>query len=268
MRLRDSLRMSAARLASAALTLLLLAGCATAPPHNPLAIWMPSPNHNARRATLIVLHYTGETSAQRALRTLATRNAGGPVSAHYLVGRDGAIYQLVAEDQRAWHAGASEWGVIADVNSISIGIELDNDGDEAFAQPEIDALLRLLADITTRLQIPHANVVGHADVAPTRKDDPGVWFLWSTLAAHGFGLWYDAGALPDPPSSFDPLLALRLIGYGINDPAAAIVAFHRHYRASDMPTLDAADLRILYNLQGKVLRMTRSAAPAVESSVN
>lgn len=239
-------------------TALLLAGCASAPSHNPLAVWVPSKNYNARQATLIVLHYTGETSVQGALHTLTTRNADGPVSAHYLVGRDGAIYQLVAEDQRAWHAGASEWGAIQDVNSISIGIELDNDGDEVFAQPEIDSLLRLLADITTRLQIPHANIVGHADVAPTRKDDPGVRFPWGELAAHGFGLWYDAGALPDPPPGFDPMLALRTIGYDLGDADAAIVAFHRHYRASDAPALDAADLRILYNLQGKVLRMTRS----------
>ncbi|MEO6968151.1 MAG: N-acetylmuramoyl-L-alanine amidase [Rhodanobacteraceae bacterium] len=253
------------RLIGLACTALLLAGCASAPPHNPLATWVPSSNHNARRATLIVLHYTGETSTQRALHTLTTRNAGGPVSAHYLIGRDGAIYQLVVENQRAWHAGASEWGAIADVNSISIGIELDNDGDEPFAQPEIDSLLKLLTDITTRLQIPRTNIVGHADVAPMRKDDPGVWFPWGELAAHGFGLWYDAGALPDPPPGFDPMLVLRALGYNIGDPGAAIVAFHRHYRANDAPTLDAADKRILYNLQGKVMRMTRSARPEAES---
>lgn len=250
------------------LAAVLLAGCATAPQHNPLAIWVPSPNHNTRRATLIVLHYTGETSVQRALHKLTTRNASGPVSAHYLIGRDGAIYQLVAEDQRAWHAGDSFWAGENDVNSRSIGVELDNNGASPFAQPEIDSLLRLLADITTRLQIPRTDIVGHADVAPTRKDDPGVWFPWSELAAHDFGLWYDAGALPDPPPVFDPMLTLRAIGYDIGDPTAAIVAFHRHYRAGDAPTLDVADLRILYNLQGKVLRMTRSAGLEVESSAN
>ncbi|MEO7149105.1 MAG: N-acetylmuramoyl-L-alanine amidase [Rhodanobacteraceae bacterium] len=253
--------MRVAQFVSLTLTLLLLAGCASAPPHNPLATWAPSPNHNARRATLIVLHYTGEDSVQRALCTLTTRNSDGPVSAHYLIGRAGAIYQLIAEDQRAWHAGASEWDAIADVNSISIGIELDNDGHEPFAQPEIDALLRLLADLTTRLQIPRGNIVGHADVAPTRKGDPGVWFPWGELATHGFGLWYDAGALPDPPPGFDPMLALRVIGYDIGDPTAVIIAFHRHYRASDAPMLDAADLRNLYNLEGKVMRMTRSIVP-------
>lgn len=240
---------------------LLLGGCASAPLHNPLAVWMPSPNYNARRATLIVLHYTGETNAQRALQVLRSRNSGGPVSAHYLIGRDGAIYQLVAEDKRAWHAGDSQWGDSRDINSISIGIELDNDGHEPFAPPQIDALLHLLADITTRLQIPRANIVGHADVAPSRKDDPGVWFPWSELAAHGFGLWYDAGALPDPPPGFDPLAALRLIGYDVGDSAAAIVAFHRHYRAMETPQLDAGDLRILYNLQDKLMRSRQSAMP-------
>lgn len=240
---------------------LSLAGCASVSPHNPLAVWVPSKNYNARQATLIVLHYTREDSAQRALHTLTTRNASGPVSAHYLIGRDGTIYQLVAEDQRAWHAGDSFWAGGDDVNSRSIGIELDNNGASPFAQPEIESLLRLLADITTRLQIPRTNIVGHADVAPTRKDDPGARFPWSELAAHGFGLWYDADPLPDPPPGFDPMVALRLIGYDLSDPIAAIVAYHRHYRAGDAPTLDAADRRILYNLQGKVMRMSGEAPP-------
>lgn len=247
---------------------LLLAGCATAPPHNPLARWAGSPNHNARSATLIVLHYTGEAGVQRALQTLTTRNLQGPVSAHYLIGRDGTIWQLVAEDERAWHAGDSFWAGENDVNSRSIGIELDNDGEEPFAQPEIDALLRLLADITARLQIPRTNIVGHTDVAPTRKDDPGVWFPWGALAEHGFGLWYDAGPLPDPPPGFDPMAALRPIGYDLGDPAAAVIAYHRHYRASDAPTLDAADLRMLHNLQDKLMRATRSAELEIESPVH
>ncbi|HEX7130682.1 MAG TPA: N-acetylmuramoyl-L-alanine amidase [Rhodanobacteraceae bacterium] len=233
----------------------LLAGCAIAPqpPRNPLAIWVPSPNHNARQPTLIVLHFTGEHSVQRALDVLRSRNSAGPVSAHYLIGRDGVIYQLVPETARAWHAGVSQWGNSEDVNSDSIGIELDNDGEEPFAQPQMDSLLRLLVDITTRLDIPRTHVVGHSDVAPTRKDDPGLWFPWSELAARGFGLWYDAGPLPDPPPGFDPIAALRLIGYDVSDPVAAIVAFHRHYRAMAAPQLDAGDLRILWNLQGKLL---------------
>ncbi|MBS0432299.1 MAG: N-acetylmuramoyl-L-alanine amidase [Proteobacteria bacterium] len=252
------------RCLSIVFALLLLAGCVSAPPRNPLAVWVPSGNYNARQASMIVLHYTQEGSAREALDTLRTRNSGGPVSAHYLIGKDGTIYQLVAEDERAWHAGDSQWGVTDDVNSRSIGIELDNNGDEPFAQPEIESLLRLLADITTRLGIPRTSIVGHADIAPTRKDDPGVWFPWDQLAAHGFGLWYDAGALPDPPSGFDPMVALKLVGYDLSDPTAAIVAFHRHYRAGTAPQLDAGDLRILWNLQGKLMRMG-TAAPATQT---
>jgi N-acetylmuramoyl-L-alanine amidase len=243
------------------LGLLLLSGCVGLPSHNPLAVWVPSPNYGPRRATLIVLHYTQQGSVQEALHTLRTGNADGPVSAHYLIGRDGKIYQLVAEARRAWHAGDSFWDGEGDVNSRSIGIEIDNDGQSPFPQPQIDALLKLLADITSRLGIPRTNIVGHADIAPTRKDDPGVWFPWRELAARGFGLWYDPGPLPDPPTGFDPMVALRLIGYDMSDPAAAIVAYHRHFRASTAPALDAGDLRILWNLQGKLMRMGVSAPP-------
>ncbi len=242
--------------------MLLLAGCVSTPLRNPLAVWVPSRNYNARQPSMIVLHYTQEGSAQEALDTLRTRNSGGPVSAHYLIGKDGTIYQLVSEEERAWHAGDSQWGVTDDVNSRSIGIELDNNGSEAFAQPEIDSLLRLLTDITTRRGIPRTAIVGHADIAPTRKDDPGIWFPWSELAAYGFGLWYDPGPLPDPPPGFDPMVALRLIGYDLTDPTAAIVAYHRHYRASTEPQLDAGDLRILWNLQGKLMRMGVAASQA------
>ena len=238
----------------AALAALLLAGCAGMPARNPLAQWVPSPNFDAREPTLIVLHYTQEANAQVALHTLRTKNSGGPVSAHYLVGKDGEIYQLVADGARAWQAGPSFWAGAGDVNSRSIGIEIDNNGAEPFAQSQIDALLKLLADLTTRYPIRPTSIVGHADVAETRKADPGVFFPWRELAAQGFGLWYDADPLPDPPPAFDPLVALRLIGYTVADPTAASVAFHRHFRGNDAGELDARDRKILWYLQGKLLR--------------
>src|SRR5690606_23532967 len=123
--------------------------------------------------TLIVVHATEEGSAEQALHTLRTANSGGPVSSHYLVGRDGAIYQLVDDGDRAWHAGAGHWGTVTDLNSASIGIELDNDGESPFAQAEIDALIRLLDDLCTRLGIPRDAIIAHADLAPDRKRDPG-----------------------------------------------------------------------------------------------
>jgi N-acetylmuramoyl-L-alanine amidase len=224
-----------------------LAACAPAPVRNPIAQWVPSPNHDARRPVLIVIHFTNEQSAAQALHTLSTANSGGPVSSHYLVGNDGRIYQLVADSERAWHAGAGHWGTITDVNSASIGIELDNDGDTPFTQVQIDSLLRLLADLTDRLRIPRTQIIGHEDLAPGRKDDPGPRFPWAQLAQAGFGLW-PQGTLVDPPAAFDPWAALGLIGYPLDNRNATVRSFHHHFRGMDGDTLDQQDLRILYAL--------------------
>ncbi|HEX7815048.1 N-acetylmuramoyl-L-alanine amidase [Dyella sp.] len=228
--------------------LLLLAGCASTPPHNPLARWVPSPNHDVRRPVLIVLHATEQTSARASLDTLRTRNSGGRVSAHYLIGSDGTIYQLVADEERAWHAGAGRWGSITDVNSASLGIELDNDAHSPYPTAQIDSLLRLLDDLTTRWRIPRTQVIGHEDLAPDRKSDPGALFPWQRLADAGYGSWPRI-ALVDPPSGFDPWLALAAIGYPLDHRDAALLAFHRHFRGTEgEETFDAQDLRILYAL--------------------
>ncbi len=232
--------------------LALLAACAPLPPRNPLATWVPSPNHDIRRPVLIVLHFTNQHSVQQSLDTLRSSNSTGPVSAHYLVGADGRIYQLVPDQWRAWQAGPGRWGTITDLNSASIGIELDNDGATPFAQPQIDSLLRLLADLTTRLRIPPTQIIGHEDLAPGRKDDPGPLFPWQQLAAAGFGRW-PQGALVDPPSGFDPWMALGLVGYPLDDRPAAVRAFHHHFRGIEGDTLDDQDLRILYNLAQQIV---------------
>lgn len=231
------------------LALSLLSACGT---RNPLARWVPSPNYGPRTPILVVLHATEQESVGASLLTLRTRNSGGRVSAHYLIGRDGRIYQLVADEHRAWHAGAGSWGTITDVNSASIGIELDNNGTDAFPPAQIDSLLRLLEDLCTRLKIPRHQVIGHADMAPTRKSDPGAQFPWATLAAAGFGRWPPAsGRVAAPRPGFDPLVALRVLGYPMDDVPAAIRAFHRHFRGieSDAATLDMEDVRILHALQ-------------------
>ena len=199
------------------------------------------------------------------LDTLRTGNSGGPVSAHYLIGRDGALYQLVSDDRRAWHAGPGRWGTITDVNSASIGIELDNDGASPFPPAQIAALLRLLDDLCTRLDIPRTQVIAHADMAPTRKRDPGHLFPWRQLAEAGFGRWPDS-LDREPPPGFDPMLALRLLGYVVDDPAAATRAFHLHYRGIDddaMP-LDATDARILFALVAPDKAAQESIAQAAE----
>lgn len=234
-----------------AVLLLSCSGCVRAPAKNPLAEWVRSPNHNARHAILIVLHATEQESAAQSLLTLRTRNRGGPVSAHYLIGRDGRLYQLVADDRRAWHAGPGRWGTITDVNSASIGIELDNNGHDPYAEPQLQTLLKLLEDLCSRLDIPRTQVIGHADMAPTRKQDPGALFPWSRLAAAGFGRW-PAAPMEVPPAAFDATQALRTLGYPMADPPAAIIAFHRHFRGLDSSdgVLDEEDRRILFSLLG------------------
>ena len=151
--------------------------------------WIPSPNQGPRRPTMVVLHYTTNDDAATAIRTLT--NPEREVSAHYLVGRDGRIVQLVDETRRAWHAGASFWAGNRDVNSASIGIELDNNGHEPFPERQIVALLALLGDLRERYAIPAENIVGHSDVALGRKVDPGPQFPWRMLATQGYGRWCD-----------------------------------------------------------------------------
>jgi N-acetylmuramoyl-L-alanine amidase len=205
----------------------LLAACGHPPQRAGIpTAWRPSPNHDERSVSLVVLHYTADESAAVSLHTLTSPAAR--VSAHYLVERDGTIDQLVDERLRAWHAGESRWGPIDDVNSASIGIELDNDGRSPYPPAQIDALLRLLADLRDRHALAPASVVGHADVAPARKADPGPWFPWRTLAQHGFGLWCDPPFGPAPPG-FDALLGLRALGYDTRDASAALRAFRLHH---------------------------------------
>ena len=213
------------------LLLSLLAACAAAPESPGVAtVWYPSPNFDARRPDFVILHHTGDDTVQAALRTLTDRARA--VSAHYLVARNGTIYQLVDERERAWHAGLSRWGAQDDVNSASIGIELDNNGEEPFADAQIAALLALLADIESRYAIPAANFLGHGDVAPARKVDPSRYFPWRTLAAHGFGLWCDAP--PEaPPVNFDAATGLQALGYDVSNLDAAARAFKRHFGQED-----------------------------------
>ena len=240
-RLRNSL--------GTALLALCLSGCAHGPARNPLAQWVPSSNFGPREPVLVVIHGTAQDSVQQSLETLRGSNSGGPVSAHYLIGRDGKLFQLVAENERAWHAGEGSWGTISDVNSASIGIELDNDGYEAFSDAQIQALIGLLDDVCRRRNIPRSQVIGHSDLAPSRKRDPGPQFPWQRLAQAGFGLW-PAADRGEPPAAFDGYLALKALGYPMQDRDAAVRAFHLHYRGleSDVAMLDAEDLRLLHAL--------------------
>jgi N-acetylmuramoyl-L-alanine amidase len=194
------------------------------------AEWRPSPNFEARRANYVILHHTSNDNVDFALGVLTSPFSG--VSSHYLIARDGRVLQLVDESQRAWHAGASYWGGQTDLNSASIGIELDNDGAEAFPPAQIDALLALLADIQSRHPVPAANFLGHADIAPARKHDPSARFPWARLAAAGFGLWCEP-PYPEVPEDFDAQLGLAALGYDMRYPAEAIAAFKLHFSPND-----------------------------------
>ena len=228
--------------------LLVLSACTTPPAKNPLAQWSPSPNFDARKPRLVVIHQTEMENAEDALRVLHTQNRQGRVSAHYLIANNGKLYQLVEDNQRAWHAGVGSWQGISDINSISIGIELDNNGSEPFEERQILSLIRLLDDLCTRFNIPRNAIIGHADLAPARKVDPSRYFPWQRLAQAGFGQWYGEN-LADAPENFDPVQALKTLGYDTSDLPAAVQAFHRHYRGIETDVMDKEDGKILFNLQ-------------------
>lgn len=215
----------------AILLLAMLTACAPLPSGQGSGVtWQPSPNFDQRRPNFVILHQTTNDNAATALATLT--DPLRRVSAHYLIGRDGAVIQLVDEASRAWHAGESWWGGNTDLNSASIGIELDNTGDEAFAEAQIVALLALLGELRTRHRIPPANFLAHGDIAPNRKVDPGRLFPWQRLARHGFGLWCETPPSA-APSGFDAMLGLQALGYDVSVPTAARKAFRRHFTAND-----------------------------------
>lgn len=183
----------------------------------------PSPNFGERRdglrPSLIVLHYTAMLTAEEALDRLC--DPAAEVSAHYLIGEDGTVWSLVPEDKRAWHAGAGSWGGQGDVNSRSVGIELQNDAASPFAEPQMAALENLLREVMGRWDIPPEGLIAHSDMAPDRKGDPGPRFDWRRLAQAELSVWYedespgdfraDALAFGYPDLTEDLLLAaLRL----------------------------------------------------------
>lgn len=221
--------------------LLALSACAPLPQYTTLSVeTRPSPNFGERRPNYVILHHTTNDNAEQALATLTSRMRD--VSAHYLIARDGRIIYLVDELKRAWHAGDSYWGGNRDLNSSSIGIELDNNGNEPFADAQIETLIALLGDLAARWGIPPANVLGHGDVAPGRKVDPSELFPWRRLAAAGFGLWCDPPYAPAPAGADDATL-LAALGYDVTRLPAAVAAFKRHWAVDDRTPELSGELR-------------------------
>jgi N-acetylmuramoyl-L-alanine amidase len=194
-----------------------------------------SPNHDERALpiTMIVLHYTGMPTAAAALERLC--DPAAKVSAHYLVDEDGTTHALVPEERRAWHAGQSHWRGLTDVNSASIGIEIVNPGHEfgyrPFPPEQVAAVVRLVHGIKDRYELTRGNIVGHSDIAPTRKRDPGELFPWVELARRRLALPRPTRNLLDPHwTEGGFLLALERFGYDVTEPMAAIMAFQRRFR--------------------------------------
>ena len=192
----------------------------------------PSPNFGARPdgivIDMLVIHYTGMLTGATALKRLC--DPAAEVSAHYLIEEDGRLFRLVGEAERAWHAGVGLWRGESNINDRSIGIELVNPGHEygyrPFPAAQMAALIGLAGDILARHPIPAQNVVGHSDVAPMRKQDPGELFDWRALAAAGIGAWPDA---PGDGDGGDVGTLLTDIGYDSSDLELALVAFQRRY---------------------------------------
>jgi N-acetylmuramoyl-L-alanine amidase len=211
--------------------------------------WVGTVNFGIRKANYVIIHYTAQDSVQQTLKTFTVTTT--QTSAHYVIAKSGKVYHMVNDYLRANHAGVGKWGSVTDMNSCSIGIEIDNNGNEPFTIAQINSLLSLLADLKKAYNIPQANFIGHEDFAPKRKPDPGPLFPWKTLAQHGFGYWSD-DVLELAPDGFDYTIALKLIGYDTSDVNAAILAFKRHFVQTDIrPQLTQLDLNILYNLYQK-----------------
>ena len=224
----------------------------------------PSPNFDARTAPpdMIVLHYTGMPTGEAALARL--RDPEAKVSSHYMVEEDGRVFRLVPEERRAWHAGVSFWKGERNLNGVSIGIEIVNPGHEfgyrAFPAAQIATVIALLADVRSRWTIEDSRIVGHSDVAPDRKDDPGELFPWRTLAEHGHGLWASPPPAPGAPLSegetgagvFALQAGFTRLGYdlppsGAYDSAttAVVRAFQRHWRPAKVDGVADGETRAM-----------------------
>jgi N-acetylmuramoyl-L-alanine amidase len=213
--------------------------------------WVGTTNFNLRRPNFVIIHHTAQNSCEQTLKTFTTSKS--QVSAHYVICKDGTIHHMLNDYLRAWQAGVSKWGNNTDINSSSIGIEIDNNGFEPFTDQQVSSVLTLLGTLKKAYSIPTANFIGHQDIAPGRKVDPNVTFPWKKLADSGFGVWWSDTTNVMVPVDFNSLQALRIVGYDTKDSVAVITTFKRKYEQVEDKTgvLTHADKKILYTLYMK-----------------
>ncbi|RYY43425.1 MAG: N-acetylmuramoyl-L-alanine amidase [Chitinophagaceae bacterium] len=216
------------------------------------AQWVGTTNFGLRKPAYVIIHHTAQKSCEQTLKTFTMEKTA--VSAHYVICEDGTLHHMLNDYLRAWHAGNSKWGGMSDINSTSIGIEIDNDGTEIFSEAQLNVLLGLLGKLKKEHSIPAANFIGHSDIAPGRKVDPNVNFPWKRLADSGYGLWYSDTTGIQVPENFDPKIALRIVGYNIANYENAVEAFRRHFISVDAKgPLSPEELKILFVLMGKFM---------------
>ena len=208
--------------------------------------WISTVNFNLRKPNFIIIHHTAQDSIQQTIKTFT--KASTQVSAHYVIANDGRVIQMLNDYLRAWHAGVGSWGKNTDINSASIGIELDNNGTKPFSELQINSLVALLTKLKKDYNIPAQNIIGHSDIAPARKKDPSALFPWKSLAEKGFGIWSNE-ILEVAPADFNVEQALRIIGYDTKNLPVAIMAFKLHYVQTDInDVLDDNTKNIIYSI--------------------
>ena len=219
----------------------------------PAPTWVGTTNFDLRKPNFVVIHHTAQNSCEQTLKTFTLERT--KVSAHYVICKDGTVHHMLNDYMRAWHGGVAKWGNNTDLNSSTIGIELDNDGYEPFDPRQISALEGVLGALKLKYNIPEANFIGHGDIAPKRKVDPNVNFPWQQLAAKGFGNWFEPNDSVSLPTSISIPYALALVGYDIKDTTAAIRAFKRHFRQDSTQVITELDKSVLAQLiQAKLMK--------------
>ena len=209
--------------------------------------WVGTTNFGMRKPSFVIIHHTAQNACDSTLVTFTLPRT--QVSAHYVICKDGTIHHMLNDYLRAWHAGNSKWGNLIDVNSSSIGIELDNNGYENFPEAQINSLLQVLKKLKKENNIPTANFIGHSDIAPKRKVDPNKYFPWQLLSQNGYGTWYDTAKVNQLPADFNAIQSLRVIGYDTRDSIAAIKAFKLHFVQQDSTTIISDGVKkIIYDL--------------------